>query len=243
MDLNKNYYQILGVLNTSTQKEIKNGYYTNVKVYHPDKGGDPVIFGEMTEAYDVLTSELREEYDLKSRFGANYDESTEMLDYEFNNIAKGWDETKLSEWINQNQLNIIINIDDSFDGKIEYERYVTCKTCGGDGKDTTSKIQIKDENGNLLKMFDGSEGCDFCEGTGKSWNGDSCYFCGGKGKVGFTDCKNCNGEKRILGKQKLKGIKFPNKEKAHKIQSMGHVSQFEKGRVGDVWLVKKTINQ
>ena len=238
MDFIKNYYAILGVSKESTEKEIKKAYYKLSFTNHPDKGGDTVIFGEMTEAYDILTSESRQEYDLKSRFGANYDESTEMLDYEFNNIAKGWDESKLSEWINQNQLNIIINIDDSFDGKIEYERWVTCKTCGGDGKDTTSKIQIKAENGNLLRMFDGSDGCDFCDGTGKSWNGDPCYFCGGKGKVGFTDCKSCNGDKRILGKQKLKGIKFPKKEKAHKIQSMGHVSQFEKGKVGDVWLVK-----
>ena len=237
MDFIKNYYGILGVTKDASEKEIKKSYYKLSFTHHPDKGGDPLVFGEMTESYDVLTSELREEYDRKSKWGANYDESLELLDYEFSNVAKGWDESKLTDWINQNQLNIIIKIDDTFDGKIEYERWVTCKTCGGDGKDTTSKIQIKDENGNLLKLFDGSEGCDFCEGTGKNWNDDSCYFCGGKGKVGFTDCKSCNGDKRILGKQKLKGIKFPKGEKSYKIPAMGHVSQFEKGKVGDIWLI------
>lgn len=239
MDFIKNYYGILGLTKDATEKEIKKSYYKLSFIHHPDKGGDKIIFGEMTEAYDVLMGDGKEEYDLKSKWGANYDESTELLDYEFSNIAKGWDESKLSEWINQNQLNILIPIDDKFSGKIEYERWITCKTCGGDGKDTTSKIQIRDENGNLLKLFDGSEGCDFCEGTGKSYNNDSCFFCGGKGKVGFTDCKSCNGERRILGKQKLSGIKIPENERAYKIQAMGHVSQFEKGKVGDIWLIKK----
>jgi DnaJ-class molecular chaperone len=239
MDLIKNYYGILGITKTSTEKEIKKAYYKLSFTHHPDKGGDAVIFGEMTEAYDILSSEQRSDYDKRSKWGSNYDESTELLDFEFSNNAKGWDESKLEEWVNQNQLNILIYIDDKFDGHIEYERWVTCKTCGGDGKDTTSKIEIKDENGNVLRLFDGSDGCDFCEGSGKDWNGNPCYFCGGKGKVGFTDCKKCNGEKRILGKQKLKGIKFPSDEKAHKIEAMGHVSKEEKGKVGCVWLIKK----
>ena len=240
MDFNKNYYSILGLNSNSTEKEIKKSYYKLSFTHHPDKGGDEVIFSEITEAYDILMDEKsREEYDKKSKWGSNYDESIELLNYEFSNTAKGWDEEKLTGWINENQLNILIYIDDSFDGKVEYERWVTCKKCGGDGKDTTSKIQIKDENGNILKLFDGSEGCDFCEGTGKNWKNESCYFCAGKGKVGFTDCQSCNGEKRIKGKQKLKGIKFPKKEKAHKIEAMGHVSKFEAGKVGCLWLIKK----
>jgi DnaJ-class molecular chaperone len=237
MNFIKNYYAILGVKNTSTEKEIKKAYYKLSFTNHPDKGGDSILFSEMTEAYDILTSELRQEYDKKSKWGANYDESTELLDYEFSNVAKGWDESKLTEWINRNQLNIIIYIDDKFDGKVEYERWVTCKTCGGDGKDITSKISIKDEMGNVLKMFEGSDGCDFCEGTGKNWKSEDCYFCGGKGKVGMTDCKSCSGEKRILGKQKLNKIKFPKGDKSYKIPAMGHVSPFEKGKVGDVWIL------
>ena len=237
MNFIKNYYSILGVTKTSNEKEIKKAYYKLSFTHHPDKGGDSILFSEMTEAYDILTSELRQEYDKKSKWGANYDESTELLDYEFSNVAKGWDESKLTEWINRNQLNIIIYIDDKFDGKVEYERWVTCKTCGGDGKDITSKISIKDEMGNVLKMFEGSDGCDFCEGTGKNWKSEDCYFCGGKGKVGMTDCKSCGGEKRILGKQKLNKIKFPKGDKSYKIPAMGHVSPFEKGKVGDVWLL------
>lgn len=239
MDVNKNYYLILGVAKTAEEKEIKKSYYKLSFTHHPDKGGDPIIFGEMTEAYDVLTSEQRVDYDKKSKWGSSYDESLELLNFEFGNIAKGWSEEKLTGWINQNQLNILIYIDDGFDGNLEYERWVVCKTCGGDGRDTSSKIEIKDENGNVLRLFDGSDGCDFCEGTGKSWDGKVCYFCGGKGEVGFTPCKNCKGEKRILGKQKLKGIKFPSDENVHKIDTMGHFGANDFGKVGQLWLIRK----
>lgn len=238
MDFNKNYYLILGVDKTANVKEIKKAYYRLSFTNHPDKGGNPVIFSEMTDAYDVLTSDSRKEYDKRSKWGASYDESLELLNYEFSNSAKVWDEDKLDEWKEKNQLNIVIHIDNTFNGTIEYERWVTCKTCGGNGKDTDSKIQIRDENGNLLKMFDGSDGCDFCEGTGKDWRGEICHFCNGKGQVGWSDCKTCNGQRRILGKQKLSKIKFPEKEKEYKIESMGHVSDTDKGKVGHVWLIK-----
>jgi len=241
MNLNINYYSILGVRNDATEKEIKKAYYKLSFEYHPDRNKevDPIKFNSITEAYDILMSEDRSQYDLRSKWGSNYDESYELLNYEFNNNAKTWDEDRLEDWKKNNQLNVLVYIDDKFDGSVEYERWVTCKTCGGDGKDITSKISIKDENGNVLKMFEGTDGCDFCEGTGKNWKNEDCYFCGGKGKVGMTECKSCNGEKRILGKQKLTKIKFPKGEKAHKVEAMGHTSKNEKGKVGSLWLIKK----
>lgn len=241
MDFNKNYYAILDVPKNADSSFIKKTFYKLSFTHHPDKGGDALEFNEITEAYNVLTSEERHIYDTRSKWGLNYDESYELLEYEFNNTAKTWDESKWEDWKKNNQLNVLIYVDESFDGKVEYERWVTCKDCGGEGRDTKSKIQIKDENGNLLKLFDGEDGCDFCEGSGKSWNEQDCYFCGGKGKVGLVECGTCKGERRILGKQKLSKIKFPKKEKAHKVESMGHVSKFEKGKVGHLWLIKSTV--
>lgn len=239
MDFNKNYYAILGISKEADNNIIKKTFYKLSFQHHPDKGGDAQTFNLITEAYNILTSDERKIYDLRSKWGANYDESYELLDYEFSNRANGWNEEKLEEWKKNNQLNIIIYVDDSFNNKVEYERWVVCKTCGGEGRDLTSKIEIKDEKGNVLKVFDGEDGCDFCEGSGKSWNGQDCYFCGGKGQVGLSECKTCKGERRILGKQKINNIKFPKKEKAHKIESMGHFSKFERGKVGHLWLVRK----
>ena len=79
MDLSKNYYATLGVPNNADEKTIKKSYYKLSFTHHPDKGGDAILFGEMTEAYDILCSDQRVNYDLKSKFGSNYDESFELF--------------------------------------------------------------------------------------------------------------------------------------------------------------------
>ena len=154
MNLNKNYYALLGVTNTSTEKEIKKAYYKLSFTHHPDKGGNPITFGEMTEGYDILCGEERVDYDMKSRFGNNYNEYYELLETDFN---FNFDDTKdkLEKFKKNDVFNIYIKVDDTFDGKIEYERWVMCKTCDGSGKDLSSKIIIKDNDGKVLHIFDG----------------------------------------------------------------------------------------
>lgn len=240
MNLNKNYYTLLGVVNTSTEKEIKKAYYKLSFTHHPDKGGDPIVFGDLTEAYDILCGEQRESYDMKSRFGNNYNEYFELLetdfDFDFNNTKD-----KLEKFKKNDVFNIYIKIDDTFDGKVEYERWVMCKTCDGSGKDLSSKIIIRDNEGNVLQIFDAEDGCDFCEGTGKDYIGNKCSFCQGQGKVGLTPCKTCKGDKRILGKQKLKNIKLTGDET--KLEAMGHYSKDEAGKVGFLMLFRQQSSE
>uniref|UniRef100_A0A6M3IFB6 Putative chaperone n=1 Tax=viral metagenome TaxID=1070528 RepID=A0A6M3IFB6_9ZZZZ len=59
-----NPYKTLRVSKNATIEEIKKAYRELAKIHHPDKGGDPTIFNEITRAYKILTnSELRNEYD------------------------------------------------------------------------------------------------------------------------------------------------------------------------------------
>ena len=236
MDLSKNYYATLGVPNNADEKTIKKSYYKLSFTHHPDKGGDAILFGEMTEAYDILCSDQRVNYDLKSKFGSNYDESFELFNI---NIDLEYDDVKSTrEKFKRNEVNdVIIIVDDPFNGSVEFERFVKCKPCVGTGKDFSSKIIIRDNDGNILKMFDADDGCDFCDGTGQ-YMGQECSFCNGKGKIGITPCKTCKGEKRILGKQKLSGLKITGENT--KIESMGHHAK--NGNVGHLYLVKKSIN-
>lgn len=235
MNKDKNYYKILGALHVETPAQIKKKYYKLSFENHPDKGGDAIIFGEMTEAYNVLCDDdIREEYDLKSKFGKNYNEYYDLFDV---NIDFDYDSEKdrLEKFKKNEVNNIQIEVDDNFKGTLEYERWVKCKSCDGTGKDFSAKIVIKDNDGNIVKTFDGEDGCDYCEGVGKDYAGNDCYFCLGKGKVGLNPCKTCNGEKRILGKQKLNGIKLKDGEK--RIESMGHFSK--DGKVGYLLIIKK----
>lgn len=59
------YYTILGVPRSATTEQIRAAYRRLAKTMHPDAGGDPEAFIELSNAYTVLSdSELRGNYDL-----------------------------------------------------------------------------------------------------------------------------------------------------------------------------------
>lgn len=236
MDFNKNYYLILGLTNVATTKEIKKAYYTLSFKYHPDKGGDPILFSEITLAYDILMDEFkRGEYDKKSKWGNNYDEYYALLDFDFQVGAETFDTQKMDNFKKNEILDVVVDVDASFNGVVEYERWIICKSCNGTGKDLKSKLIIKDDEGNIKGIFDPDDGCDLCEGTGKDYTGNKCGFCFGNGKIGMVECGSCKGDKRILGKQKASGIILSN-DKLTKVEFMGNFSKDEPGKVGHLWL-------
>ncbi|MCI0658645.1 MAG: DnaJ domain-containing protein [Acidobacteria bacterium] len=67
----QNLYQVLGVLQTASESEIRHAYYTLAKRLHPDKFADEQtkaraekLFAAITEAYATLSrAENRQEYD------------------------------------------------------------------------------------------------------------------------------------------------------------------------------------
>jgi molecular chaperone DnaJ len=67
----KDYYKVLGVSDTATEKEITRAYRQLAKQHHPDAGGgDEGRFKEVSAAYDVLgDAAKRKEYDEVRRLG------------------------------------------------------------------------------------------------------------------------------------------------------------------------------
>lgn len=240
--ININLYEILCVNNNSDINEIKNSYRKLSKKYHPDVSKETdaaFIFSEISKAYGILSNnELRDDYDLKSKFGKNYDETYELfnlnIDYSYNDAKD-----QLENFKKYQVNNIQIKVDDYFDGSLEYQRWVRCKKCDGSGRDINQKIIIKDNQGNILRTFDGEDGCDYCEGTGVDYRGKECYFCKGNGKVGLNNCNTCNGDKRILGKQKIKNVKLTGE--TTKMDSMGHYSP--DGSIGYLLIKKNNENK
>mgnify|MGYP001954018235 CR=1 FL=1 len=63
-------YDLLEVSPDASTSEIKKAYYKKARVHHPDKGGDPEAFKEITKAYTVLSDpEKRELYDERGEKG------------------------------------------------------------------------------------------------------------------------------------------------------------------------------
>ena len=59
-----NYYDLLNVPNFSSFNEIKAKYKELMKIHHPDKGGDSIIFNKYKEAYEFLKNN-KDEHDRK----------------------------------------------------------------------------------------------------------------------------------------------------------------------------------
>ena len=60
----ENFYDVLGVKETSSQDEIKKAYRKLAVKHHPDKGGSEDTFKKISEAYDTIGDEVkRKQYD------------------------------------------------------------------------------------------------------------------------------------------------------------------------------------
>ena len=58
------YYDILGVSKSASEKDLKNAFKSKAMQYHPDKGGDPEKFKQINEAYQNLSDpQKRQMYD------------------------------------------------------------------------------------------------------------------------------------------------------------------------------------
>ena len=61
---NQKYYDVIGVPKTATKDEVKKAFRKKAIREHPDKGGDPEKFKDLTVAYEVLMDdEKRKAYD------------------------------------------------------------------------------------------------------------------------------------------------------------------------------------
>jgi hypothetical protein len=65
----RSHYDVLGVKEDASAREVNAAYRRLAKKHHPDKGGDPATFQRVTEAYNVLKSKpAREAYDFEHKF-------------------------------------------------------------------------------------------------------------------------------------------------------------------------------
>lgn len=76
------YYETLGVARTATPDEIKTAYRKLAMKHHPDRGGDPAQFQEITTAYNTLSdADKRAQYDNpRPQFNQGWSQHADMDD-------------------------------------------------------------------------------------------------------------------------------------------------------------------
>ena len=68
----KSLYATLGVQSSDSCTDIKKAYFKLARTHHPDKGGDPEKFKEITQAYEILSDERKRH--LYDSYGTTDDE-------------------------------------------------------------------------------------------------------------------------------------------------------------------------
>lgn len=82
-DPNDDYYKLLNLDRTASEKDIKKSFRKQAMRFHPDKGGDAEDFKALNEAYEVLSDpQKRSSYDRHGKAGSNVhaDQFTDLGD-------------------------------------------------------------------------------------------------------------------------------------------------------------------
>ena len=222
----RDYYEVLGVGESTPQEEIKKTYRKLALKYHPDRNkGDKAAeakFKEASEAYHVLSDkERRTNYD---QFGhaafegaggrggfSNFDFTSAFSDVFGSDIfedffegfggTRGRGRRRSSDFRGEDlRYDLSISLEDAYNGKkqeINFSSSDKCITCNGSGAEPGSK----------------PVSCSTCGGHGqvRSSQGfftiqQTCPECAGSGEQISSPCRECRG----IGKKQTKKKIFAN---------------------------------
>jgi molecular chaperone DnaJ len=210
--LEKDYYKVLGVAETATDKEIQRAYRRLARQYHPDANPNNAEaeekFKEISAAYDVIgDAEKRKEYDELRRLGpmaGGFGGQGGFGGVRFTTDASGFDLGDLfgdvfggrarggrtrTAATRGRDLEAVLNLDleEAVFGlttEVHVTSEVMCSTCSGSGaKPGTQPVT-----------------CSACQGRGQVSEtqgffaiAKTCRRCGGRGQVVEHPCEDCIG--------------------------------------------------
>ena len=127
------HYSTLGVSRNASQEEIKKAYRKLAMTHHPDKGGNPVEFQKLNDAYEVLgDASKRQQYDNPAArnpfMGQQFDQNNFDLNDLFNHIFGGGRGPQAG--FNQKQIfrtQVAVSLVDVYNGK-EHSLQLTTPT-------------------------------------------------------------------------------------------------------------------
>ena len=201
----RDYYEVLGVGKSVSEKELKKAYRRVAMKYHPDRNPDDKDteekFKEASEAYEVLSdSQKRAAYDQFGHAGVDNSQGgggdgfggfNDIFGDVFGDIFGGSGGRRGPQRGADLQYTLELDLEQAVKGttaKIRVPTLVTCKPCKGAGAKPGSKPsqcntcggagQVRMQQG----FFSVQQTCPNCRGQG-TIIGDPCGDCRGQGRV------------------------------------------------------------
>jgi len=212
--MSRNLYSVLGLNKNADTAEIRTAYKQLAKEHHPDKGGDPEKFKELSEAHEVLSNnERRQLYDATGSIseqpqgqnpfqggGFGMPGMPDMFSHMFGGMFPGGpmggmgpgpggpgQRKREGKGPGKNQ-EIPLRLIDYYQGRnlsIKLGRQCFCKTCKGSGGTSSKPCEHCGGRGQLNQVVQ--------MGPIQMVSQATCPPCGGKGQQTLGKCMGCSG--------------------------------------------------
>jgi molecular chaperone DnaJ len=225
----KDFYAILGVGRSASEKEIKQAYRRLARKYHPDVNpGDKTAetkFKEINEAYEVLSDTTkRASYD---RYGDQWQHAEQ-----FAKAGQGaqWDFNKGGTYTTFD-FGDLGDLGDIFGGVFQ----------GFGGGAGTARRSARVRSMEYPVEVTLEEAYHGAKRVLQLQAEEPCSVCGGSGRVGRARCSNCGGSGRLLRPKRLEVKIPPGVRDGSKVRIAGQGGQGYGGAKGDLLLVVKVL--
>lgn len=171
------FYKLLEVEKSANEAEIKKAYRKLAVKHHPDKGGDPEKFKEITRAYEVLSdSDKRSRYDKYGEDGLEEGgggDPTDIFEAMFGGGGRGGGGGRRRQKTKDVVQPLKVTLEQLYNGQTKkmaitrkvidkQKGVVECQECGGRGV----KVQVV-RMGPMIQQMQSA--CDSCGGQGKTF--------------------------------------------------------------------------
>ncbi|TFK55332.1 hypothetical protein OE88DRAFT_1732577 [Heliocybe sulcata] len=220
------YYDLLEVPEDASEADLKKAYRKKALRLHPDKGGDPELFKEVTHAYEILSDpQKRSVYDARGEAGLSESGGMGGMDPQdlFSQLFGGGGffgggSSRPSGPRKSKDLvhRVHVSLEDLYKGKttkLALTRNVICVKCNGKGGKEGAVRQCGTCSGRGVKITLRQMGpmiqqlqqpCDECSGTGEIINHkDRCKTCSGRKTVSEKKMLEVHIDKGMKGGQTI----------------------------------------